>query len=142
MEKVIKHFGQENWKEVSVPLPTGYNLRPNQDQLDVSLRSHYQSVIRSLLYVMLGTRPDIAFVVIKMLQFSSNLTEEHLQKVLYIVRYLSSTKDLCIQYSATGNQNGLCAYSDTDWAGDVETSCSTTGYAIFLGNGIVSWLSR
>jgi len=39
---------------------------------------------------MLGTRPDIAFVVIKMLQFSSNPTEEHLQKALYIVRYLSS----------------------------------------------------
>ena len=71
---------------------------------------------------MLGTRPDIAFAVIKMSQFSSNPTEEHLQKALYIVRYLSSSKDLCIQYSATGNQNGLCAYSDIDWAGDIETS--------------------
>ena len=141
-EKVIKHFGQENCKEVSVPIPTGYNPRPNQNQSDVSLRSRYQSVIGSLLYIMLGTRPDIAFAVIKMLQFSSNPTEEHLQKVLYIVCYLSSSKDLCIQYLATGNQNGLCAYSDTDWAGDIETSCSTTGYAIFLGNGIVSWLSR
>ena len=36
-EKVIKCFGQENCKEVSVPLPTGYNPRPNQDQSDVSL---------------------------------------------------------------------------------------------------------
>ena len=36
-EKVIKHFGQENCKEVSVPLPTGYNPRPKQDQSDVSL---------------------------------------------------------------------------------------------------------
>ena len=76
---------------------------------------------------MLGTRPDIAFAVIKMLQFSFNPTEEHLQKVLYIVHYLSSFKNLCIQYSATGNQNRLCAYFDTDWAGDVETSRSTTG---------------
>ena len=91
---------------------------------------------------MLGTRPDIAFSVIKMSQFSSNPMEEHLQKALYIVHYLSSSKDLCIQYSAAGDQNGLCGYSDTDWAGDVETSRSTTGYAIFLGNGIVSWLSR
>ena len=142
VEKVIKHFGQENCKEVSVSLPTRYNPRPNQDQSDVSLRSRYQSVIESLLYIMLGTRPDIAFSVIKISQFSSNPTEEHLQKVLYIMHYLSSSKDLCIQYSATGDQNGLCAYSDTDWAGDVETSHSTTGYAIFLGNGIVSWLSR
>ena len=91
---------------------------------------------------MLGTRPDISFAVIKMSQFSSNPTEEHLQKALYIVRYLSSSKELCIVYSGTGDSNGLCAYSDTDWAGDVETSRSTTGYAIFLGNGIVSWLSR
>jgi hypothetical protein len=91
---------------------------------------------------MLGTRPDIAFVVIKMSQFSSNPTEEHLQKALYIVCYLSSSPDLCIMYSGTGHHNGLCAYSDTDWAGDIETSRSTTGYAIFLGNGIVSWLSR
>ena len=68
--------------------------------------------------------------------------EEHLQKALYIVRYLSSSKELCIVYSGTGDSNGLCTYSDTDWAGDVKTSQSTTSYAIFLGNGIVSWLSR
>jgi len=91
---------------------------------------------------MLGTRPDIAFAVIKMSQFSSNPTEEHLQKVLYIVHYLSSFQDLCISYSGHGDQNSLYAYSDTDWAGDIETSHSTTGYAIFLGNNIVSWLFR
>jgi hypothetical protein len=62
---------------------------------------------------MLGTRPDIAFVVLKMSQFSSNPKEEHLQKMLYIVRYISSSPDLCIIYSGTGNHNGLCAYSDT-----------------------------
>ena len=91
---------------------------------------------------MLGTRPDITYSVIKMLQFSANPSEGHLQRALYIVCYLSSTIDLCIWYSASGNQNGLIAYSDTDWAGDHETSHSTTGYAVFLANSIVSWLSR
>jgi len=47
---------------------------------------------------MLGTRPDIAYTVIKMLQFSSNPIEEHLQKALYIVCYLSSFQDPCIMY--------------------------------------------
>ena len=77
-----------------------------------------------------------------MLQFSVNPTEKHLQKVLYIVRYLSSTTDLCICYSGLGDKNGFIAYSDMDWGGDVETSRSTTGYAMFLENGIISWLSR
>ena len=50
--------------------------------------------------------------------------------------------DLCIWYSVSGNQNGLIAYFDTDWAGDHKTSCFITGYAVFLASGIVSWLSR
>jgi len=144
VEKVIKQFGQENCKPVTVPLPIGYNSRPNsnQDESNAALCSCYQLVIESLLYIMLGTRPDIAITVIKMLQFFSNPMKEHLQKALYIMHYLSSFQDLCISYSGHGDQNSLCAYSDTDWAGDIETSHSTTGYAIFLGNGIVSWLSR
>jgi len=140
VEKVSKCFVQENCKPVSIPLPIRYNPRPNpnQDESNATLHSCYQSVIGSLLYIMLDTRPDIAFVVIKMSQFSSNPMEEHLQKVLYIVHYLSSFQDLCILYSRHGDQNSLCAYSDTDLTGDVETSRSTTGYAIFLGNSIIS----
>ena len=141
MEKVAKRFGQENCKEVSIPLSTGYSLRPNEGNTNPTLRSHYQLVIGLLLYIMLGTRPDITYSVIKMSQFSANPSEEHLQKALYIVCYLSSTMDLCIWYSASGNQNGLNVYSNTDWAGDHETSRSITGYAIFLANSIVSWLS-
>ena len=75
-------------------------------------------------------------------QFSANLTEKHLQKALYIVHYLSSTMDLCICYSGLGDRNGFIAYSDMDWNDDIETSQSTTGYAMFLANGIISWLSR
>jgi hypothetical protein len=57
VEKVVKRFGQENCKPVSVPLPTGYNPRPHstQNQSNATLRSHYQSVIGSLSYIMLGT---------------------------------------------------------------------------------------
>ena len=63
---------------------------------------------------MLGTHPDIAFSVIKMSQFSSNPSEEYLQKALYIVRYLLGTKDLCITYDGASG-SGFVAYSDTDW---------------------------
>ena len=142
VEKVAKCFGQENCKEVSTPLSTRYSLRSNEGNTNPTLRSCYQLVIGSLLYIMLETRPDIAYLVIKMAQFSTNPSEEHPQRALYIVCYLSSTMNLCIWYSASGNQNGLIAYFNTDWAGDHETSCFTTGYAIFLANSIVFWLSR
>jgi hypothetical protein len=140
--KVAERFGQVNAKPVSTPLPSGYNPSPNSLEADSSLRSRYQSVIGSLLYIMLGTRPDLAYSVIKMSQYSANPSEDHLQKAIYIVRYLAQTTNLCITYAADGPTNGIIAYSDTDWAGDIETSRSTTGYSIYLGNGIVSWLSK
>ena len=142
-EKVVKWFGQENCKPISVPLPTGYNLRSNPNkEANATLQSQYQLIIGSLLYIMLGTQPDIAYSIIKMLQFSVNQTKEHLQKVLYIVHYLSSTTDLCICYSGLGDKNGFIVYSDMDWGGNIETSRSITGYAMFLANGIISWLSQ
>jgi hypothetical protein len=91
---------------------------------------------------MLGTQPDIAYVVIKMSQFAANPSEEDLQRALYIVKYLSTMKDLCILYSKHGPSSGLITYSNTDWGGDLETSRSTTGYVVYLANGPISWISR
>ena len=45
---------------------------------------------------MLGTRPDLAFVVIRMSQFCANPAQEHLSRALYIIRYLGSTKNLAL----------------------------------------------
>ena len=55
VEKVVKQFGQENCKPVSIPLSTRYNLRHQSDQnmSNATLDSYYQSVIGSLLYIML-----------------------------------------------------------------------------------------
>ena len=140
-DKVVKHFKLDNAKIAHTPLPSGYNPLPNPTPSTSNLHSHYQSVIGSLLWIMLGTHPDITQAVIKMSQFSSNPSEDHLQKALYIMRYLLGTRPLCIKYDGAST-TGFVAYSDTDWAGDHETHRSTSGYAIFLGEGIVSWLSR
>ena len=130
-EKVVKWFGQENCKPVSVPFLTRYNPRSNpKKEANTTLQSWYQSVIGSLLYIMLRTQSDIAYSIIKMSQCSVNPTKEHLQKALNIVHYLSSTMDLCICYSGLGDKNGFIIYSDMDWGGDVETSWSTTSYAM------------
>ena len=139
--KVIEHFKLNNAKVACTPLPSEYNPAPNPKTTTPQLCSCYQLVIGSLLYIMLGTHPDIAFSVIKMSQFSSNPFKEHLQKALYMVWYLLGMKNLCITYDGASG-SGFVAYSDPDWGGDLETHWPTSGYAIFLGNGIVSWLSR
>ena len=90
---------------------------------------------------MLGTRPDIAFAVTKMAQFAANPTQEHLNKALYICRYLVGTQNYCLTYDGITGQ-GLAACADSDWASDPNHRCSQTGFFLKLAGGLISWTSR
>ena len=93
-QKVIDCFDIQNCRPSYVPLPTQYNFNSSIEESNPQLQSHYQSVIGSLFYIMLGTQPDLAYSVIKMSQFSGNPTEDHLKQPLYIIHYLTTTRDL------------------------------------------------
>jgi hypothetical protein len=62
---------------------------------------------------MLRTQPDIAYVVIKKSQFSANPSQEHLDKVRYIMRYLVGTKNYHVVYDGEKSE-GLMAFTDSD----------------------------
>lgn len=140
LRKVLERFNMHNARSVPTPLPMGYTPSPNSQPVDEQLRTHYQQVIGSLLYLMLGTRPDIAFAVTKMSQFASNPSEEHYQKALYICRYLVGTADYSLIYGTI--DSGLIAFADADWGSDPHTRRSNTGYLVLIGGAAVSWNSR
>ena len=109
LEKVVERFGMKNAKFAQTPLPAGYTPKENKLAVNATLRTEYQQVIGSLLYIMLGTRPDIAFAVTKMAQFAANPSKEHLDKAKYIVRYLASTPKYALVLDGASNK-GLIAY--------------------------------
>ena len=104
-------------------------------------RSRFQTVIGSLLYLMLGTRPDIAFTITKLAQFSANPSKDHLNKALYICRYLVGTPTYQLMYDGASGQ-GISACTDSDWASDNSTRRSQSGYFVKLAKGLISWTSR
>ena len=141
LDKVIANTGMQNAKSAPTPLPAGYIPAPNPGQSTPELRSRYQTVIGSLLYIMLGTRPDISFAVTKLAQFASNPSVEHLNKALYVVRYLIGTRNYSLVYDGAKGM-GLIACTDSDWASDPHTRRSQTGFYLKLAGGIFSWTSR
>jgi ribonuclease HI len=58
-----------------------------------------------------------------------------------VLRYLAGTKDYGITYGGIG-QIKVIGYCDADYAGDIDTRRSTTGYVFTIGGGAVSWSSR
>lgn len=105
-----------------------------------STRTKYQQDVGTLMYAMLGTRPDIAFAVSCVSRFASNPTPEHVKAVERIYSYLRGTLDLQLTYR--GEISDLKGYSDSDWGGDPETFRSTSGFVFNVGSGAVSWSSK
>ncbi|KAJ2973122.1 hypothetical protein NUW54_g12124 [Trametes sanguinea] len=141
LEKVLQRCGMQNAKSAPTPLPAGYHPMPNTGTADSTLRSRFQTVIGSLLYIMLGTRPDIAFAVTKLSQFAANPSQEHLNKALYICRYLIGTRSYSLVYNGASGL-GISACTDSDWGSDPSTRRSQTGYFLKLAGGVFSWQSR
>jgi len=117
------------------PLPTGYTPTPNEGEVNPRCRTLFQQIIGSLLYIMLRTRPDIAFAVTKLAQHAANPSQEHLDKAKYILRYLAGTAKYLLVFNGASDK-GLIAYTDSDYATDLVKCRSTTGYLLKLANGI------
>jgi len=117
LEKILKCFGMANAKAAQTPLPTGYKPEPFDGTAMAALQSQYQSVIGSLLYLMLGTHPDLAFAVTQMAKFTHNPSEEHLLKSKHILWYLAGMRKYALVYDGRSDA-GLYAYCDSSYGDD------------------------
>ena len=86
---------------------------------------------------MLGTQPDIAYAVTALSQHAAKSSQEHLDKALYICRYLLGTYFYSLVFDGA-SQAGLITFTNSDWASDPNTHCSQTGWFIKLANCIFS----
>ena len=100
----------------------------------------FRSLVGALQYLTF-TRPDIAFAVNYACQFMSTPTDLHLGLVKRILRYLQGTMNCGLTFSAVDSME-LTAFSDADWASDVNTRRSVTGFVVFLGPNPISWQSK
>jgi hypothetical protein len=122
------------------PLPSNWVPQVAKVKASPELLKNYQSIIGSLLYLMIGTRPDIAYAVTRMAQFSANPSPDHFERAKYICRYLIGTKNYSLVFKAKGN--GLEAFTDSDWGANPLTRRSVTGYFFQLTGGPFTWRSR
>ena len=142
LQKVIKHCSMLNAKSASTPLPAGYYAAKNTEPIDAELCSHFQMVIGSLLYLMLGTRPDIAFAVTHLSCHSVNPSQDHLNKVLYICCYLIGMSTYSLIYNGGSGAGLTTACTDSDWGSDPTSHLSQTDFYLKLADGLISWTSH
>jgi hypothetical protein len=138
---VLQRFGMEDSKPQGTPVPVGADLGKSTEPENAARTKYYRRVLGSLMYLMVATRPDLAFAVGALSQFMANPSAAHETAIKRVLRYLKGT-------AACGLKLGKCpeaclsAYSDSDHAADINTRKSVSGYAVLYGNGAVIWSSK
>jgi hypothetical protein len=136
---LAKHNMQDNTKSLSTPLSTSTKLIKEGEPLDRSTYG-YAQLVGSLMYLSVCTRPDISQAVGALARYMANPTTAHWQAAKAVLRYINGTADFGITFGPSNP--GLEAYCDADYAGDIDTRRSTTGYVFILNGGAISWSSR
>ena len=141
IRQVLERYRMSDSKPVSTPLAPGMRLvkATESDHGDVDLKL-YQGMVGSIMYVMLCTRPDLAFPIQQLSQFSSNPANAHFQAGKWAMRYLQGTQTAGPIYN--GEITGpIWAYCDADY-GAGEDRKSISGYVFMLTGSAISWQAK
>jgi hypothetical protein len=136
---LVKRFGLDGKSRARTPMSTSIKISSYLEGKSVD-PSLYRSMIGSLLYLT-ASRPDIAFSVGVCARFQANPKESHLTVVKHIITYVNDTLSYGIWYSRETNLV-VVGYSDADWAGNADDRKSTFGGCFYVGNNLVSWMSK
>lgn len=145
LNKILRRFNMQDCKPISTPLPVNFKLSSNMSPSNEAERREmsrvpYASAVGSLMFAMICTRPDIAQAVGAVSRYMANPGREHWNTVKRILRYIKGTSNVALCYG--GSELTVRGYVDSDFAGDLDKSKSTTGYVYTLAGGAVSWMSK
>jgi hypothetical protein len=147
-EKLVRKYGfvTERAKPVHTPLPVGLILsRTDVAKTDAEREAVAQlnppEVLGELLFLARMTRPDMLRDVAYCCRFTAFAGPLLITAIKHILRYLSGSTRYGLQFRRDGNGR-LVAWSDADWAGDLDTRKSTTGFVEQLAGGPIGVLSK
>ena len=133
------------------------------EDIMVMMNIPYREAVGCLIWLSMGTRPDITYAVAQVAKFNDKPGPAHWDAVQRIFRYLAGTIDYAIEYRPNDqlpdnqpptvlfsfspslehpNEMNPTGFVDSDHARCPDTRRSVTGYAFILGEGPISWQSR
>jgi hypothetical protein len=121
IDKILEQFKMIDCNPVSTPMESGLTLLQHSDvalmqeeELEVQ-QLPYCRLVGLLMYLAIGTRPDLALAIQKLTQFMTSYNKTHWAAAKRVVRYLKGTQTLklCLGGSTAGNLVDFCDASHT-----------------------------
>ncbi|KAH7569100.1 hypothetical protein JRO89_XS06G0105600 [Xanthoceras sorbifolium] len=131
---VLKKFKMDLCKSISTSLALNGKVSKNGGE-KLSDASSFRSLVGSLLYLT-STRPDLMFSSVLLSRFMHSPSNVYFGIGKRVLRYLKGTIKYGIWFKV-GGELILRGYTDSDWAGYVDDSKSTSGYVFSFGSELL-----
>ncbi|CAI6010148.1 unnamed protein product [Closterium sp. NIES-65] len=155
LEALAANFGQSEG-HVATPFPFGFKCvkGPEEESVGEEERRRFHSLVGSLMYVAVNTRPDVVFATGQLARVVQCPNEEQVVAGMRVAKYLGQTPTVGLQYStavqrrqkgADGVEPGrlfLTAYSDASYALEPENMTSVGGFICCVSGGPTAWESK
>lgn len=135
--KLLERFNFSECRPVSTPMVKG-DVLENEENVT---QFPYREAVGALMYLMIGTRPDLAYSVSVLSRTLDSPSAQDVMKLKRVLRYVKGTVNMGIVFSANRDSYLKC-YSDADFGGCKKTGRSTSGVVVTFAGGAVSWLSK
>ncbi|GJX82146.1 retrovirus-related pol polyprotein from transposon TNT 1-94 [Tanacetum coccineum] len=137
--EILKKHSMDKCDSIGTPMATKPKMDADLSETPVD-QTRYRSMIGSLMYLT-SSRQDIVQAVCYYARYQARPTENHLKEVKRIFQYLKETTNMELWYLKDSGFE-LTAFSDVDHAGCLDPRKSTSGGIQFLGDKLVSWMSK
>ncbi|ODM21132.1 hypothetical protein SI65_04185 [Aspergillus cristatus] len=140
--QILDEFGMADCKPASTPIGPSVKLEaPDSSLLGRAEHKLFRRLIGRLIFLVIATRPDIAFAVNQLSQYLAEPRKVHLAAAKHVLRYVKGTIYYRLTFSAKGRPKGLYAYADSAYANSAKNR-STTGFVFFINGTPITWTSR
>ncbi|KAF8731509.1 hypothetical protein AX14_004758 [Amanita brunnescens Koide BX004] len=140
IEELLRKYGLVDANGVAIPMDPNIKFESPDGTGDHS--NSYASLISSLMFIAVATRPDIAYAVNRLAMYTANPDLHHWTATKHILRYLSGTHSQGITYLAENNaKRKLTRYSDVSLA-SLNNMTSVSGYVFLAAGGAITWRSK
>ncbi|XP_017980980.1 PREDICTED: uncharacterized mitochondrial protein AtMg00810-like [Theobroma cacao] len=134
--ELLQRFNMEACKSVDTPLTSNNKFCKNDGSGDDN-GVVYRSLVGCLLYLT-ASRPDIMYAASVLSRYMQKSSEFHFIAAKRVLRYVKGTMNFGLKFSKKSSNN-LLGYCDSDWAGSLEDSRSTTGFCFSFGSAMFTW---
>jgi transposase InsO family protein len=157
IRRLLERYGMSDCKPA--PTPLAVNVRLSKDDCPTVIpiqpvlvdgKHTYASVVGSIMYAMLGTRPDLAYTIGQLTRFNGNPGAQHVIALKRVLRYLRGSIDFKLVYGTTSSGSSgsttskldVFGYCDSDWGASIDDRRSVSGTLFMIAGGAVTWQAQ